>query len=376
MSKVAEPRETSTDAAPTGQQRVDRVLDAANAHDLDALLVTSDESIAYLTGFRPMQLERFFGVVVRPERSASAVIVPALDLGQLDGVPPRLSKLSYGPESDGIAELVSVLGGARTVGVEEDHLVYARARALVDQGLELAPAGSVVMGLRIQKDPQEIERIRSACELVQEGLRRAFEWLGVGVVERALNARVEGWLREQGASHAHPLVLFGENAANPHGVPGRRELRPGDVVCADLSACLDGYWGDLTRCATVGAPSEWATSAWQVVREAQRAAIDAAQVGVPARDVDLAQREIVEAAAELGACLHGAGHAIGLSIHEPPFLVPRTPEPLTEGCVLTIEPGIYRAGLGGIRLEDDVVVRPGGPEILSSLPLELVQVSA
>ncbi len=352
--------------------RLDRLLEQSAALGLDAALITSDESIAYLTGFKPMQLERFFGVVVRPQ--GSAVIVPALDQGQLNGVPPRLTKLSYGPESDGIPELASALAGARTVGVEEYHLIYARARSLQRHGFEPTPAGSVVMGLRMQKDPDEIERITSACELVQEGLRRAFDWLVPGTVEHALNARVEGWLREQGATEAHPLILFGENAANPHGNPGPRELRRGDVVCADLSACLDGYWGDLTRCATVGAPSEWAASTWRVVLDAQRAANASAQPGAPGRDVDAAQRRIVEAASELGDCLHGAGHAIGLSIHEPPFLVPRWQEPLPEGSVLTIEPGLYKAGVGGIRLEDDVVVRPGGPEILSTLPLELVEV--
>lgn len=373
MARVAERRERHDDAERVRELRLDRLLEAAAARGLDATLVTSDESIAYLTGFRPTQLERFFGVVVAPQRSA--VIIPALDQGQVNDAPVRLDRVSYGPESDGIPELVSALNGARAVGVEEDHLIYARSRALEQREFELAPAGTVIMGLRIQKDPQEIERIRRACELVQEGLRLAFEWLTPGLAEHALNARVEGWLREQGATAAHPLILFGENAANPHGEPGPRELRHGDVVCADLSACLDGYWGDLTRCATVGSASEWAMSAWRVVLQAQRAAIEAAQPGVPGRDVDLAQRRIVEAASDLGACLHGAGHAIGLSIHEPPFLVPRTDEPLPEGSVLTIEPGIYKAGVGGIRLEDDVVVAPGGPELLSDLPLELVEVS-
>ena len=362
-------------AASSLELRLDHLLEQVAALGIDAALITSDESIAYLTGFRPMQLERFFGVVVAAE--GTAVIVPALDRGQIEEAPARLAPISYGPESDGLPELVQALAraGARTVGVEEDHLIYARARGLAQQGFELVPAGSLVMGLRIVKDAGEIERIRGACELVQEGLRRAFEWLSPGVVEHALNARVEGWLREQGATAAHPLILFGENAANPHADPGPRELRPGDVVCADLSACLDGYWGDLTRCATVGAPSEWASTAWQVVLEALKAATAAAQPGVPGRDVDAAQRRIVEAASELGACLHGAGHAVGLSIHEPPFLVPRWEEPLAEGSVLTIEPGIYKAGVGGIRLENDVVVRAGGPEILSALlPLELVEV--
>ncbi len=354
------------------EMRLDRSLAAADSLGLDATLVTSDESIAYLTGLHPVQLERFFGVVLR--RREAAVIVPALDEGQLASAPARLKRVAYQADSDGIPELVSALADARTVGVEEDHLIYSRARALADRGFELIPAASVVLALRIRKDAAEIERIRSACELVEEGLGRMFAELRVGVTERAANARVEAWLREQGANEAHPLILFGENAANPHAAPGVRELRAGDVVCADLSACLDGYWGDLTRCGTVGAASEWARRAWEVVREAQRAAIGATRVGVPAREVDRAQREIVEAAAELGACLHGAGHAIGLAVHEPPFLVPRTGEPLPEGCVLTIEPGLYKPGVGGIRLEDDVVVREDGAELLSSLPLELVEV--
>ena len=372
MAKIAErpdPSATMTDAAET---RLDRMLEAATAAGLEAALITSDESIAYLTGFKPMQLERFFGVVVRPDRSA--VIVPALDRGQIDGAPRRLDRISYGAESDGIPELAEALAGTRKIGVEEDHIIYARTSALEQNGFEIAPAGGLVMGLRVQKDAAEIERIRAACELVQEGLRRAFEWLTPGIVEQALNARVEAFLREQGATDAHPLILFGENAANPHSNPGPRELQPGDVVCADLSACLDGYWGDLTRCATVGPPSEWASQAWQVVFEAQQAANAAAQPGATGRDVDAAQRELIEAASDLGACLHGAGHAIGLSIHEPPFLVPRWTEPLAEQTVLTIEPGIYRAGLGGIRLEDDVVVRENGPEILSNLALEFTEV--
>ena len=369
LAERTDPSATMTDAA---EARLDRMLEAATAAGLEAALITSDESIAYLTGFKPMQLERFFGVVVRPDRSA--VIVPALDRGQIDGAPQRLDRISYGAESDGIPELTEALAGAKKVGVEEDHIIYARTSALERNGFEIAPAGTLVMGLRVQKDAAEIERIRAACELVQEGLRRAFEWLTPGVVEQALNARVEAFLREQGATDAHPLILFGENAANPHGNPGSRELRKGDVVCADLSACLDGYWGDLTRCATVGPASEWATKTWQVVFDAQQAANAAAQPGASGRDVDAAQRTLIEAASDLGACLHGAGHAIGLSIHEPPFLVPRWNEPLEQGTVLTIEPGLYKAGVAGIRLEDDVVVRPGGPEILSNLPLELTEV--
>ena len=361
-------------APPNGAEiRLERVLDAVNARRIDAMVVTSDESIAYLTGFRPHQLERFFGVVLSIR--GGAVIVPRLDEGQVEA-PGKLGRVSYGPESDGFPELARVLGPARTVGVEEDHLSYSRARSLADRGFELIPAAFAVMELRMQKTDDEIERLRAACELVEAALNHTFELLHVGIAEDALNARVEGWLREQGAEEVHPLILFGENAANPHAQPGKRHLRRGDVVCADISARLDGYWGDLTRCATAGPPSEWAQEAWLTVRDAQRKAIEQCKVGVPGRDVDLAQRRIIEAASTIGSCLHGAGHAIGLGIHEPPFLVPRTERPLADGNVLTIEPGIYHPEFGGIRIEDDVVVRRSEPDILSHLPQELTEVGA
>jgi Xaa-Pro dipeptidase len=352
-------------------ERIDRLRAASAAAGFDAYLATSDESIAYLTGFRPLQMERFFGVVVRAD--GGGVIVPKLDAGQVNGAPASLDRVSYDAASDGMPELAELLGGAKSVGVEEDHLSFARSRVLEGRGVEPVAAGSVLMGLRAEKDDAEVEAVRQACALVEEAYAFAFGELVPGTVEHELNSRVASFLRDRGATDSHPLILFGENAANPHADPTARRLRVGDVVCADISACLDGYWGDLTRCATSGAPTDWARYAWDVIVSAQRAAIEACRVGAPARDVDRAQRAIVEAHPELGECLHGAGHAVGLALHEPPYLVPRTETPLRPGMIFTIEPGIYHARHGGIRLEDDVVVRDGEPEILSTLPLDLVE---
>lgn len=356
-------------------ERIERLRATTREAGLDAYLATSDESIAYLTGFRPLQMERFFGVVVRAD-GGTAVIVPKLDEGQVADAPDALARVSYTAASSGLPELQRLLDGARAVGVEEDHLVFARSRALEAAGLSVEPAGGVLMELRARKDEQEIERVRAACELVQAAYELMWNELRPGVDEHALNMRIGSFLREQGATDAHPLILFGENAANPHADPVHRELQRGDVVCADISACLDGYWGDLTRCATCGPADEWTREVWELVREAQAKAIDACRVGVPARDVEAAQREVLATRADLGEILHGAGHAIGLAIHEPPFLVPRTETPLAAGMIFTVEPGLYRAGRGGIRLEDDVVVADGGPRFLSTLPLDLVEVDA
>jgi Xaa-Pro dipeptidase len=355
--------------------RVERLRAAGEAAGLDAVVVTNPASIFYLTGFDPLALERLFAVAV-PVSGAAALVVPRLDEEAAGAAPSDLPVVAYDAASDGFPELDGVLGGARALGVEEDHVPYARVLRLQEGGRDLRPAGDLLIGLRARKDAAELDAIRRACTVVTEVMERMFAQLRPGDVEQDVNARIAFELAQAGATESHPLVLFGANAANPHGHPGERRLAAGDVICADISARIDGYWGDLTRCGVVGPAPEWAQRAWAVVRDAQAAAIAACRAGTPARDVDAAQRRIVEAAGDLGQCLHGAGHAMGAEIHEPPYLVPRTAAPLEVGNVLTVEPGLYATGVGGIRLEDDVAVTDGEPELLSSLPLELREVPA
>jgi Xaa-Pro dipeptidase len=352
--------------------RVARLRDEAARAGLDAVLVTSPPSIFYLTGLDAEPFERLYAVAVT--RSGGALIVPALDREGGENAPTSLDVVDYSAASDGFPELGGVLDGARAIGVEEDHLQFARARRLQQSGAELRDAGAIVMGLRERKDAEELDAIRHACTVVVDAMERMFGGLRVGDVEREVNARIAFELASAGATECHPLILFGPHASSPHGTPGERELAPGDVVCADVSARIDGYWADLTRCATVGPASDWAQRTWAVVRAAQAAATAAARVGATAQDVDAAQRAVVEAAPDLGACLHGAGHAMGAEIHEPPFLVPGRDQPLAPGNVLTIEPGLYAEGVGGIRLEDDVAVSDGDPVLLSHMPLELREI--
>jgi Xaa-Pro dipeptidase len=349
--------------------RVRALADQLDDAGLDAVLATKEASIAYLSGFWGLQMERFFGVVAR-RGGDGALIAPDLDR---EGVAvAELEPVLYPTgASDGLPELFGALDGARRVGVEEDHLSFARSRALLDAGFELVPATDLIMGLREVKDAEEVAAVRRACVAIEEAMEELFAELRPGAVEQEANAHVEYLLRRRGATHAHPAILFGANAAQPHASGGPAVLAPGDVVVADVSAQFDGYWGDLTRCAVAGAPGPWARDAWALVRRAYDAAVAAARPGATARDVDAAQREIVTAAPELGACLHGAGHAIGTEIHEPPYLVPASDRVLREGMIFTIEPGIYHPEHGGIRLEDDVLVGADGPVQLSSLPLDL-----
>jgi Xaa-Pro dipeptidase len=338
---------------------------------LDAVLATKDASIAYLTGFWGLQLERFFGVAVK-RGGAGALIAPTLDRDGVAAAPTGLERTLYdAASSNGLSELFAVLDGAKRVGVEEDHLNFARSRALADAGYELVPATDVIMRLRAAKDAEEIEAVRRACTQIAAVYDEVWAELKPGMSEAEINARATFSLLRRGASHCEPHILFGAHAAEGHGSPDDRPLAPGDVVVADLSAQFDGYWGDLTRCAHAGPASDWASRAWEIVHEAYDAAVAATRLGNTTRDVDAAQRAIVGANPEIGACLHGAGHAIGTEVHEPPFLIPSWEVPLREGMIFTIEPGIYDSSHGGIRLEDDVLVGPEGPVLLSSYPLEL-----
>jgi Xaa-Pro dipeptidase len=338
---------------------------------LDAVLATKDASIAYFTGFWGLQLERFFGVAVR-RGGEGALIAPTLDRDSVTAAPTGLEKSLYdAARTNGLQELFATLDGAKRVGVEEDHLNFARSTALAEAGFELVPATDLVMRLREVKDAEEVEAVRRACAHIEAVYEELWAELRPGAIEAEVNAKVAFNLARRGASVAGPHILFGAHAAEGHGKPDQRELREGEVVCADIAAQFDGYWGDLTRCAHAGPPSDWANRAWEVVHEAYTAAVAATRTGSTCRDVDAAQRAIVEAHPEIGACLHGAGHAIGTEVHEPPFLIASWDVPLREGMIFTIEPGIYDSEIGGIRLEDDVLVGPDGPVLLSHAPLEL-----
>jgi Xaa-Pro dipeptidase len=316
-------------------------------------------------------MERFFGVTVR-RGGAGALIAPSLDRDSVGHAPTGLDKTLYdAAKSNGLPTLYETFGGAKRIGVEEDHLNFARAKALQEAGYELVPASDLIMHLRAAKDAEEIAAVKHACAQIIAVYEEVWADIKLGDTEADVNAKAAYSLARRGGEHPGPHILFGAHAGDPHGSPSDRTLQEGDVIVADISAQFGGYWGDMTRVAHAGTPSDWAVAAWNVVKEAYDDAVAATKVGNTARDVDAAQRKVVEAYPEIGACLHGAGHAIGTEIHEPPFLVATSDTPLREGMIFTVEPGIYDSERGGIRLEDDILVGPDGPVNLSPSALEL-----
>lgn len=352
-------------------ERIEALAAAASDRGLDALIVSGEADLAYFTGLRTTAFERLLALVVRADGDAT-LVVPRLEEPAVEAlaVPARVAVWDLAPQA---VELVAAAArGATRVGIDEERLSYGRATAVAETlgGVRLEPASGLVAAARASKDGDEVAAVRKAAAILQPAVVGAIAQARVDMTERELARLLAADLELAGSEHSHVIVLFGEHSAAPHGSQGDRPLRDGDIASIDATACVAGYNADVTRCATVGDPSDWAVACWQAVVDAHDAALDAVRPGVAAREVDAAARERQQRFAH-AEVLHGVGHGLGLEIHEPPYLVPDGEQPLVEGMVITIEPALYHPEHGGLRLENTVLVAPGGAEVLSGSDREL-----
>jgi Xaa-Pro aminopeptidase len=257
------------------------------------------------------------------------------------------------------------------------HAVWQRACASRGAAVSLVATEHAVEHGRVIKDEDEIARLRRAAAGLTPVAEAAFGAIRPGVIERSVAGVIEAALRAAGYERPafDTIVASGPNAALPHYRAGERKLIVGDLVVLDFGGVLDGYCSDLTRTVSVGTPSSDARKVHAAVLEAQRAAIEAVRPGVPASAVDAAARQVLDARGLGEAFGHGTGHGLGLDVHEDPRVARATADspsvPLEAGMVLTVEPGAYLAGWGGVRIEDDVLVTPTGCETLTSVPRDL-----
>ena len=281
-----------------------------------------------------------------------------------------------------LAECLAALG-VRAAGFEAAHVSVARHAAWVRachaeaHAPAFVPTERAVEAGRVIKDAEEVERLRRAAAGLTPVAEAAMAAVRPGVAEREVAAVIEAALRSAGYERPafDTIVASGPNAALPHYRAGERKLSVGDLVVLDFGGVLDGYCSDLTRTVSVGSPSSDAVRVHAAVLAAQRAAIDAVRPGVLASLIDAAARQVLDARGLGEAFGHGTGHGLGLDVHEDPRVARATPDsssvPLEAGMVLTVEPGAYLAGWGGVRIEDDVLVTATGCETLTSVPREL-----
>jgi Xaa-Pro aminopeptidase len=272
--------------------------------------------------------------------------------------------------------------GARRVGLEADRVTWAAkedwARAF--EAVELEPTRGVVEALRVVKDAGEVARMQRAATIADAALAELLPRLaeaaadGSALTESEFAADLDHAMRRRGAEESafETIVASGENSAKPHARPGPRRIRRGDAVVIDFGATFDGYRSDMTRTFFVGEPpDDELAKVWTVVSQSQQAGVDQVGPGVAASAVDLACRQLIAEAGWGERFEHGTGHGVGLDIHEAPAVGPGSTAILEAGTVVTVEPGVYLPGRGGVRIEDTLVVTDRGSRSLTMFPKEV-----
>lgn len=354
--------------------RLERIQSLLRDHDLDALLVTHPPNICYLTG---LQASAGAAVIVRDR---CVLVVDSRYATSARAIADKTSsvevEVSSGHLDPAIVKVLSRVG-ARSTGVEAEHLPVGRFNRLqsgVTAGV-LVPIERAVERLRVVKDEGEIAIFREAGRRISAVARRLREFAQVGWTELEVAAAIDAAMRTAGFERAafETIVASGPNGALPHARPTDRKLRDGDGVVLDFGGVYDGYCVDLTRTLQLGSVPAGFRRMFEAVREAQAAAIAAVRPGARATDIDGAARRVLEAHGLGEAFGHGTGHGLGLEVHEEPRLSPLAPADavVSAGMVFTIEPGAYVPGLGGVRIEDDVLVVSGGCELLTDVPAQL-----
>jgi Xaa-Pro aminopeptidase len=269
-------------------------------------------------------------------------------------------------------------GGTR-VGFDAARMTIGQLRSLRKAGgsrVRWIAAGGHVESLRARKEPQEIARMRKAALLAGDVLEGVLKLLKPGIKELEVAAEIDYQMRRRGASGPafDTIVAFGERSAYPHARPTAKRLRKNELVVLDLGVILAHYCSDITRTVVVGRASSRIRRCYQAVQEAQSAAMAVVKAGVSCGDVDAAARQVLADYRLDGYFVHSTGHGLGLEVHEDPRVAKGQTRTLEPGSVVTIEPGVYLPGVGGIRIEDDLAVHAERTEVLTRVPRDLIEI--
>lgn len=366
--------------------RVDALRAELDRLGVAAAVSTAPANQTYLAGFRALLYSRPILLVVTPE--ATTIIVPGLEETHARGEAKVDRVRAYyehplgdGPAShlDWLDEELRALPSGAAVGIESSACPEGLARHIADAGHRLVDLDPALVAMRQVKDATEIDLIADAARVTGAAVAASIAACREGITEievdgagtAAMLAAVAG--RERNAT-VDQLVMTPsgtERSELPHAFSTTRRLEAGDVLIHTRQVGLDGYRAELERTVFVGAPDGERRRAFELMRAGQAAAIGAVRAGVPCSKVDRAARDVLTAGGFGGYAIHRSGHGIGLSPHEPPYLRFDNDEPLEEGMVITIEPGIYVPGLGGFRHSDTVVVTSDGPDLLTEHPTDL-----
>jgi len=355
-------------------RRIAALADGISAAHLDALLVTGAANVRYLSGFSGSS-----ALLLVTQRETLLITDFRYQTQAAEEV-GELARVLIEPQSlwTGLWQQLAQLSYVEVAGFESAHLVHRDFQRLLEAGSRWPwrPTLDLVETLRERKDDEEVAHIRDAVGAAERALELTLSRIGAGMTEFEVAGILESALRQAG-SDGFPfpsIVASGPNAALPHARPTARKLTRGDFLLLDFGARVGGYCSDITRTFVIGQASAEQRDIYEVVRLANERATRAVRPGMSGRDADGVARGYIEDRGFGDLFGHSLGHGIGLEVHEAPRLAKTAEGPLVAGAVVTVEPGIYRPGWGGVRIEDDVHLSPGGAQVLTRFTRELIEI--
>lgn len=354
-------------------ERVSKLQAQLKENGIDGLLVTKRENIRYLSGFTGSS-----GVLVVTGQSASFITdfryteQAASQVKGFDIIEHKTSLIKS------VAEVVGKEGVAR-LGVEQDDLTVGQYRAYEKEvAAELIETSGIVEKLRLIKDESEIKIMKEAAAIADAAFTHIQSFIRPGRTEKEVANELEMFMRAQGAdsSSFDMIVASGHRSALPHGVASDKVIEAGELVTLDFGAYYKGYCSDITRTLAIGEISDELRNIYDTVLRAQLAGVAGTKAGITGIEADALTRDIIKDAGYGEYFGHSTGHGLGMEVHEAPGLSFRSETVLEPGMVVTIEPGIYISGLGGCRIEDDIVITENGNVCLTQSPKELITIEA
>ena len=342
---------------------------------IDALLLTSLPNIRYLTGFSGSS------AIAIATPSELRLITDFRYETQVEDEVGDFARVRIEPVSlwAGVWDILGKMSSVEVIGFESQHLYHRDFERLLNDGArwQWRPQTAMVEGLRESKDEDEVALIAEAARIATDALTRTLPQIAPGQSELQIAGILEKALRDEGSEEAPfpPIVASGPRSALPHARASKRVVERGDLLLLDFGAQHQGYCSDVTRTFIVGIPTAEQREIYAVVRDANHIASHSIRAGMSGMAADALARSYIERCGHGEAFGHSLGHGLGLEVHESPRLARTAEAALVQGAVVTIEPGIYRPGWGGVRIEDDVHLSQKGPQILTNFSRELIEVA-
>lgn len=359
-------------------KRIDQVGGWLEQNDIDLAVITSTPNVFYLSHFYSDPHERLLALLVFP-RSEPILVLPGMEVESARQQGFHCEMIGYS-DTENPWELIKQRLDARQItpkriAVEKQHLNLERSEQIhaLYPDAAFVSAEEKLQALRLIKDEQEIKILKEAAKLADYGVEVGVNAIKEGKTELEILAEVEFELKKKGVNQMSfaTMVLAGSQTAAPHGVPGLNKVKKGDFVLFDLGVVLDGYCSDITRTVAFGDIGGKQRHIYETVLKAQEAALHACKPGVEIGSIDRTARDIIREAGYGDYFTHRIGHGLGIDVHEVPSMNETNRHPLQTGMVFTIEPGIYVPAVGGVRIEDDVLITKDGFESLTNYPKEL-----